>query len=146
MYQKYLEALYSRIPLGESFDIIERKMKIGGRQAVLFFVQGLTDGEKMQRIMDYLMQIKPEKMEGVTSTDRFIAGQLPFMDVSVTDDVEKALRSLYSGLVPLMVEGLDQMIIIDVRAYPSRSVQEPEKEKSLRGAKDGFTEIGRAHV
>lgn len=140
MYQKYLEALYSRIPLGESFDIIERKMKIGGRQAVLFFVQGLTDGEKMQRIMDYLMQIKPEKMEGVTSTDRFIAGQLPFMDVSVTDDVEKALRSLYSGLVPLMVEGLDQMIIIDVRAYPSRSVQEPEKEKSLRGAKDGFTE------
>lgn len=38
------------------------------------------------------------------------------------------------------MEGLDKIIIMDTRDYPGRSAEEPEKEKSLRGAKDGFTE------
>ena len=40
----------------------------------------------------------------------------------------------------MLVEGLDRIIIMDCRDYPSRSVEEPDKEKTLRGAKDGFTE------
>ncbi len=47
---------------------------------------------------------------------------------------------MYAGLTPLVVEGTDKIIIMDMREYPGRSVSEPEKEKSLRGAKDGFTE------
>lgn len=39
-----------------------------------------------------------------------------------------------------MISGLDSVIIIDCRSYPSRGVEEPSKEKSLRGAKDGFVE------
>ncbi|MDE8735439.1 spore germination protein, partial [Eubacteriales bacterium DFI.9.88] len=46
----------------------------------------------------------------------------------------------YSGLIPVIIDGLDEIINIDIREYPARSVQEPAKEKSLRGAKDGFTE------
>ena len=45
-----------------------------------------------------------------------------------------------SGLVPLLISGYDGIIIIDCRSYPLRSVQEPSKEQSLRGAKDGFVE------
>ena len=35
---------------------------------------------------------------------------------------------------------MNKLFFMDMRNYPSRSVDEPEKEKSLRGAKDGFTE------
>ncbi len=52
----------------------------------------------------------------------------------------QTLPKLYAGLVPLLVEGLDKIIILDARAYPARAVEEPEKEKTLRGARDGFTE------
>ena len=38
------------------------------------------------------------------------------------------------GWCQLIVEGLDKIIIMDVRDYPGRSVEEPEKEKTLRGA------------
>ena len=53
---------------------------------------------------------------------------------------EKAVTFLYSGLVPLFVSGYSGIIIIDCRSYPLRGIEEPSKEKSLRGSKDGFVE------
>ena len=38
------------------------------------------------------------------------------------------------------MDGLDKIIIADTRRYPQRAVEEPDKEKNARGAKDGFTE------
>ena len=163
MYEKYLALFHKELPLGESFDLLERKVVIGGRQGTMFFVDGLTDGELMQRVMDYLMKVQPQDMEGVSRSSQFISAHLPFLDAALAAPKEKdgaaadkeprswtdqqvydcyfqAMTRLYAGLVPLMVEGLDQIIILDARSYPSRSVEEPDKEKSLRGARDGFTE------
>lgn len=175
MYEKYLSFFYNTLPLGEAFDLLERKVMVGGRHGVCFFVDGLTDGELMQRVMDYLMKVKPEDMEGITTSQQFIATHMPFLDTTLAEPQTQvppetgeksqhgqdaapprnprewsrqqlfsacrlAETRLYSGLVPLMIEGLDKIIIIDARSYPSRSVEEPQKEKSLRGAKDGFTE------
>ena len=172
MYEKYLSLFYKELPLGESFDLLERKLLIGGRNATCFFVDGLTNGDLMQRVLDYLFKVQPQDMEGITTSRQFIAAHMPFMDATLaepqmpprpgepsgksdaapprnprewTEDqvynaYHVAMTRLYSGLVPLMVEGLDRIIIIDARDYPSRSVEEPQKEKSLRGARDGFTE------
>ena len=169
MYEKYLSLFYKELPLGETFDLIERKLVIGGRMATCFFVDGLTNGDLMQRVMDYLMKVQPEDMEGIHTSHRFLATHMPFLDATLAEPqlptrpgeegqaapprnprewseeqiysaYHVAMTRLYSGLVPLMVEGLDRIIIIDARDYPSRPVEEPQKEKSLRGAKDGFTE------
>ena len=48
MYEKYLEILRKDLPIGESFDILERKFMIGSRKASIFFTDGLTDGVKTQ--------------------------------------------------------------------------------------------------
>lgn len=240
----YMEILKKQLPVGESFDLLERKLIIGGRRASMFFVDGLTDGEKTQRILAYLMAVPAASLCGVSSSHRFIETVLPFLDTTIIEpkdgsfgaaalsgmgsrsgiaggnpaasgggrgtqtDLQGApaarpvgqggpgaggdhgsgqaceravaasgaaletggapdaaaanlhgqpaaapltqeqaedccnqmLPKLYAGLVPLLVEGLDRIIIIDCRDYPSRSVEEPDKEKTLRGAKDGFTE------
>lgn len=161
MYEKYLKILREDLPVGESFDIIERRLKIGDRKAVIFFTDGLTDGEKTQRILSYLMLVKPESLKGISASQQFLEEQLPFLDsnlvepkdkaeaakspsgwqeATVRDCCQQAAQKMYCGLTPLLVEGLDKIIIMDTRDYPSRSVEEPEKEKTLRGAKDGFTE------
>ena len=44
----------------------------------------------------------------------------------------QTLPKLYAGLVPLLVEGLDKIIILDARAYPARAVEEPEKPCAAR--------------
>ena len=186
----YIKILRKELPIGESFDLLERKLIIGGRRASMFFVDGLTDGEKTQRILVYLLAVPAASLDGVTSGQRFIETALPFLDATVIEpkvrqgggDEAKAAASheslqnhaaaggdtpappagqddppaltreqaadccnqmlpkLYAGLVPLLVEGLDRIIVMDCRDYPSRSVEEPDKERTLRGAKDGFTE------
>ena len=156
----YMDILKKQLPVGESFDLLERKLIIGGRRASMFFVDGLTDGEKTQRILAYLMAVPAASLCGVSSSHRFIETVLPFLDTTIIepkdgsfgaaavpltqeqaeDCCNQMLPKLYAGLVPLLVEGLDRIIIIDCRDYPSRSVEEPDKEKTLRGAKDGFTE------
>lgn len=140
MYQNHLKRLKKDLPIGESFDILERHLKIGGRNATVFYVDGLTDGLKAQYVLNYLLTIKKEDMENIFLSQQFIEEKMPFLSSQVTDSYEVAEQRMYSGLSIMVVEGLDQIIIIDTRSYPLRSVQEPEKEKSLRGAKDGFTE------
>ena len=180
-YDLYMQILRKELPIGESFDMLERKLRIGGRAASMFFVDGLTDGEKAQHILAYLMRVPAAAMEGVSTSQQFIETALPFLDVTVIkpkedvgesdvrsdstnfdiqtapdnqatqsiqtiqykkawDCYKQALPRLYAGLVLLAAEGLDNLIIIDCRDYPGRSVEEPDKEQSLRGAKDGFTE------
>lgn len=162
MYNKYLKVLRHDLPLGESFDILERKFKIGGKKASMFFTDGLTNGQNAQFVLNYLLSIKAVDMADIKTTKQFLEEKLPFLDSSVIEPQnckqvtrcdtsgwnEEMIRDcckqgelkMYSGLTLLVIEGLDKMVVMDMREYPARSVDEPEKEKSLRGAKDGFTE------
>ena len=162
MYEKYLKILRKDLPLKESFDILERKFRIGGRKASMFFTDGLTNGQNAQFVLNYLLSIKACDMEKIKDSKQFLEEKLPFLDSNailpqnasesekedisnwnkemIYDCCKQGEQKMYSGLTLLVVEELDKMIIMDMRDYPSRSVQEPEKEKSLRGAKDGFTE------
>ena len=40
----------------------------------------------------------------------------------------------------LLIDGYREAVLIDARTYPARGVEEPEKDKVLRGSKDGFVE------
>ena len=138
-FERYLEIFRRELPLEESFDLLERKLQIGGRKASVFFVDGLHDSDKALLLFKYLLAVPEDAMEGITSSQEFLERNLPFMEAE-TIEIEDAITKLYTGLVPIVVEGLDKVIIMDARSYPARDVEEPEKEKTLRGAKDGFTE------
>ena len=50
-YENLLRQIKSQVPVDESFDLLERKLKIGERDATMFFVDGLVDGDVMQRVV-----------------------------------------------------------------------------------------------
>ena len=139
-YDDLIKEIREKAPVGESFDLLERKLNIGGKDAAMFFVDGLVDGGMMQRVIFSLFSLKDPQMQRAQSAEDFIKFNLPFLDTLVVSDVDQAIRHLYSGLVPLFIDGYSGIIIIDCRNYPLRSIDEPSKEKSLRGSKDGFVE------
>lgn len=140
LYDYYIEKIRETLAKGKSFDVIERKIAIGGRDASIFFVDGLTEGNRMQWILAFLLNVDETRMKKVENADDFMKHVLPYLDSLVESDMNTIMKHLYSGLVPIVVSGLDKVVIVDTRDYPSRGVEEPSKEKSLRGAKDGFTE------
>lgn len=139
-YQFFLNHFAGQLPLGEALDLVERPVSIGGRPGRLYFIDGLTNSEMQQLLFSFLMAVPREKMEKIRSADQFMAELFPFINSSAETDIDKAVKFLYSGLTPIILDGFDKIIIADTRSYPQRGVEEPEKEKTLRGAKDGFTE------
>lgn len=133
-----VEMMNQILPIKESFDILERNVIIGGRKSCLYFINGFTNDESEQKIMDFFYGIQEEDMP--EEVDDFIERCVPYTEVEIIKDFNIVLKNLFSGVSCLFIDGYQGCIAIDCRTYPSRSVEEPEKDKSLRGSRDGFVE------
>lgn len=126
------------LPVKESFDIIRRDMIIGERKATFYFIDGFTKDETMLKIMDSFFRLTPKDMSEDATT--FARTRIPYVEVDVIGDFDEVARNVLSGMTCLFISGYEVCIAIDCRTYPARSVGEPEKDKSLRGSRDGFVE------
>ncbi|HJD42845.1 MAG TPA: spore germination protein [Candidatus Mediterraneibacter quadrami] len=126
------------LPVKESFDIIRRDMKIGGKASVFYYIDGFVKDEAMLKIMDSFLSVTEQDMSG--DAESFIQEHVPYVEVDLAADFDQVLRNVLSGAAALFIDGYAESVIIDCRTYPARSVDEPEKDKSLRGSRDGFVE------
>ena len=126
------------LPVGKSFDLIKRTIEIGERKAVLYFIDGFVKDEAMLKLMDSFMGVTKEAMP--KEAEMFSQRHVPYIEVDVLKDFDQVLRNVLSGVTCLFIEGYAACIAIDTRTYPARSVEEPDKDKSLRGSRDGFVE------
>ena len=137
-YQKNKNDLKQALRIEESFDLICKDTMIGGKNACFFFVDGFTKDEVMQKLLSGFYTIKPQDMPENASD--FSTKQLPYIEVDVTMNIDQTITAILSGMTALLIDGYDAAICMDVRTYPARSVDQPDKEKVLRGSKDGFVE------
>ncbi|MEE1076223.1 MAG: spore germination protein [Acutalibacteraceae bacterium] len=122
----------------QSFDIVCRQISIKGRKACLFFIDGLVKDDVMEKIMEFFFSVSDESyMENAYT---FSENCVPYVEVDVLNNVEKITINVLSGMTALLVDGFDSAIMIDSRTYPQRQTAEPEKDKVMRGSKDGFVE------
>lgn len=122
----------------QSFDIVCRQISIKGRKACLFFIDGLVKDDVMEKIMEFFFSVSDESyMENAYT---FSENCVPYVEVDVLKNVEQITINVLSGMTALLVDGFDSAIMIDSRTYPQRQTAEPEKDKVMRGSKDGFVE------
>lgn len=126
------------LPVAESFDIIRREIVIGEKQAVFYYIDGFIKDEAMLKLMDSFLSVTEEDMPD--DAEEFIKRHVPYVEVDILENFDEVLRNALSGAAVLFVEGYTECICIDCRTYPARSVDEPDKDKSLRGSRDGFVE------
>lgn len=126
------------LPIKESFDLIQRDIVIGERHSTFFFIDGFTKDDTMQKLMSSFFMIKKEDMPS-TATG-FSKMAVSYVEVDIIADFDAIIKNILSGVTCLFVEGYEACIAIDCRTYPARSVDEPEKDKALRGSRDGFVE------
>ena len=137
-YEQNKKDLTAALRLKNSFDLICKDTMIGAKKACFFFVDGFTKDEVMQKLLSGFYTIKPEDLPG--SAEEFSTSQLPYIEVDIVKDSAQAIISILSGMTALLIDGYDAALCMDVRTYPARSVNQPEKEKVLRGSRDGFVE------
>lgn len=132
---QYLDRL---LDVDNNFDVIHRVIDIGGKEACMYLVDGFCKDELLQKLLQYLMDRKPEDMP--EEMDGISRQFTPYVEVEVEEDMGKLADALLSGMFILLIDGYREALLIDSRTYPARGVEEPEKDKVLRGSKDGFVE------
>ena len=94
----------------------------------------------MQRIFSDLQNPLFTTDSTVENIQKYIASKIGYAQVELSNDMNNVLKQLLSGPSVLFVDGFDQAIIMDVRSYQTRSVEEPDTEHVTKGARDGFVE------
>ena len=130
--------LSERLKPDTSFDIVYRVIEVGGRRACIYFIDGFCKDELMQKLLQYFIDMKPEDMP--EDAYGMAKKATPYVEIDLKDRWDDIFYNILSGVFALFIEGYDRCVLIDSRTYPARSVSEPEKDKTLRGSKDGFVE------
>ena len=133
-----MEQFHRLFRVDKNFDVVYRTMKIGGRRACFYFVDGFVRDEVLQRIIQYMCGVSGEDFP--KEAHEFSKKHLPYGEIGVVKDAEQLTVQLLMGITVLFIDGYDSALTIDCRTYPARGVAEPGKEKVLRGSRDGFVE------
>ncbi len=144
-YQKNQSMFHDLLRVEKSFDVVQRNFYVADLRASLFFIDGFAKDEVMEKILEYLTKITPEqlkplKKDGKMPLQAFTEHFMTYIETTTEKNADTAVTQVLSGVLALLVEGLDQIILIDARTYPAREPEEPENERTLRGAHDGFCE------
>nr|WP_142289581.1 spore germination protein [Gottfriedia luciferensis] len=130
--------LTDKLGYGVSFDIGKRIVYVNKVEVQLFYVNGLTDTNFIQRILDDLIGL--QIVEKNKSIFKNIEDTIVHQSVEIVLTIEDVLKKVLSGLIVVLVDGEDKALAVDVRSYPGRGPTEPDTERVVRGSRDGFTE------
>ncbi len=133
-----MSILDSHFHFKDAFDLIYRVIEIGGKQACFYCLDGFTKDEILQKLMQYFIDIKQEDMPN--DAHEMSKRLIPYGEITLVETLEDVTKAMLSGITVLFVDGYKKAITIDCRTYPARSVDEPEKDKVMRGSRDGFVE------
>lgn len=116
--------------LSSSFDIVYRYIHIQNQEAYLIFLSSLSDSSLISDLIEGFVITAGNDLH-IT----FYPGS-----VDRIKDLKKAITNMLSGQCLVLMEHSDVYYSIETRRYPARSTAEPNVEKSVRGAHDGFVE------
>lgn len=135
-----LEKMLGILQPEKSFDLVRRDMEIAGRQCTLLFIDGMIKDEIMEKMLEYFLKLDISIWEDTPDMQHFSRRIIPYVEVAEEDHLDAACTAILSGNLGLFIQGFSAFALIDIRTYPARSVEEPEKDKVLRGSRDGFVE------
>ena len=75
------------------------------------------------------------------SDDAVCANILQGNDTKKTGDLKDIIEAIVGGDTFVMVNGQDSGVVVNTKSFNVRSIAEPEDEKSLRGPREGFSEL-----
>lgn len=123
----------------KNYDVVNTRFHVTKREAKLYYIDGFVNNEISERVMNFMMST-PERIEDGTTPEAFAQSVVPYIEMDISDDLNNISKVVYSGALLMIVDGFSTAFLIKARNYPRRSVQEPDNDKVLRGAHDGFVE------
>ena len=144
-FDRCVQAMRSTLQPERSFDVEERQLLIGDRRAMAWFVDAMTKDDVLERLLSHMLSLSADDLADITP-EQFSQRHIPYTQATPEPDAAAAAVQILSGQTALLVEGFTDYIIIDLRLYPARTLKEPEEDRVMLGAHDGFCESVKTNV
>jgi stage V sporulation protein AF len=128
-----------RVGLNVTFDIGFREIWILDKKVQLYYVNGLVDDSTVVDIIKELVNINDHETNE-KKVREIVHNRLINLQVESVQTMDEAIDQMLAGLIIIFINGEDDALIIDIRQSPGRTPEEPDTERVVRGARDGFTE------
>ena len=124
----------------EAFDVSAKNLFVGGRRGKLIFIAGYVDVRSVESVLSSLMKLSPEDLCQAKTPEDLAGRYVPYGSCEHTGDPAYAAGLVLRGCACLVLEGFSQVLLLDVRSFLVRSIDEPEKDRTLRGPHIGTNE------
>ncbi|APH04387.1 spore germination protein [Bacillus weihaiensis] len=139
VFDENISYLKERLGVDKSFDVVHLDVEYAKRNMSLFMVDGFVKDDILHYLMKYLSELSPEQLEENT-LEKLLKTYIPYVEIEKTDDLDVVVQTVLAGPTALVIEGVEEVILIDARTYPVRGPQEPDMERVVRGSRDGYVE------
>lgn len=135
---KLEERLDQRLAVKLNFDIVKRELIVHKCRFLFYFIDGFLKDDILERMMEFLCNSKLDITD--MNVQEFANTMIPYVEVECSDNQDQLVTAVLSGTLVLCIDTWESAVLIDARTYPTRSMNEPEDDKVLRGSRDGFVE------
>ncbi|WP_282935690.1 spore germination protein [Paenibacillus sp. RC67] len=157
-FKQLVKLLEKEVGLNQSFDVVFREMVFGGYKTGIFYYNGFAKDTVLTMILDRMSaaEISNRTLEGkitespvshqVTggkgqdAVQLFMDAIIPHIQVKESNKLSEVIDNVSMGASGFFFEGSTTAIIVDAKTFPVRSTEEPDLERVVRGARDGFVE------
>ncbi len=137
---KNVQMIREALSIGKSFDTLERIFTVHDRTFYLYFLDGFAKDTNLEYVRRDMSNAEKEIYETSKSAKELAEKTLSSIEISIDNNMDNLVTAVLSGQAILLGPNFSDAIVIDLRTYPARGTEEPEKEKVLRGSHDGFVE------
>ena len=135
---------YVKEKFGNSFDVKYRNINTVLGLAVLIYIDDLCNTDSLSEyVVAPLKSIKdlPEENKDKSIADQIMEGILDINLTGICKDLDDGIFHVLSGDPIIIFDNLKEVIYVDTKAFPVRSIGTTETESVLKGPREGFTEL-----
>lgn len=113
---------------------------LADRKVLIAFVEGLVNTDTLNR--DIAAKLMNKEQPQVRQVRDIIAAA----DMTYISSLNEAETRMLGGDILLLADGEKAALLVSAREWPMRSVGEPSQERTIRGPRDGFTEVAKVNL
>ena len=141
-----LEEIFE-IPLNKDVVIREFKIFTGHLNAILIYIDGLTDRNTQNfAILQPLMILEEKAGTDGEPINLIYERLLPENQVVKGRKFQEIIDNVLDGSSALLIEGSAQALFIETKGWEHRGIEKPSTEHVVRGPQEGFTETFRSNT
>lgn len=127
--------------LGHASDLVIKDLTIGQISLQAIYLEDLVRNDLINNLLYSLMVDSNALFEGQEDLFKFVKQKiLNSGQVREVTTLGSALEAVVFGETVLFFAGYPKALVMETKSWESRSIEEAEKEATLRGPRDGFNE------